>query len=259
MRVRLSRHGGIDERVRKALAIIVALAMVTSGFPTQALAEVIDELDANEQVVEVIDDQEAPEEEASDEEAAAPAGEEAPEQEAPAEDEPARAASEPDAGPDTELVVAPETKGYVPGDDGTSSKELLDAYARQRLDEALPPDAQEGPARVAPEDPTDSMTDIDRAAFELLRAQIKAIAAGEEASTEVTLYLYDLTSTYSLDAEELGVDDIIIDGQLNEEAQLAAEARFIPNIDKVIDALLAACPYELYWYDKMGETETYTF
>lgn len=74
--------------------------------------------------------------------------------------------------------------------------------------------------------------------YTYLRGEIEKIASGEKSSTELSLP----EVTYS--AEDLGLANI------NSAAWDTAKARFDSDVDDVINVLLQACPYDLYWFDK---------
>ena len=56
-------------------------------------------------------------------------------------------------------------------------------------------------------------------------------------------------------AEDLGVTEIIRDGALTEEADIAINKKLSAtlNLSLLLNCLLTDCPYELYWFDKTNE------
>ena len=87
--------------------------------------------------------------------------------------------------------------------------------------------------------------------YNQLSAMISKVAAGEIVSTEFSIdsSLLNLTKT-SWTAEELGVNSIIDQNQISEEAQNAVNEAIGFDFDLLMNTLLADHPYELYWYDK---------
>lgn len=101
-------------------------------------------------------------------------------------------------------------------------------------------------------------TDTSKAFYDALKAEITKVAAGNLESTTFGLDLTALGAKDTYTAAELGVDSIL--GQdatsgdyfITEEAQNAVDTVFWGQFEsnKVLDALLHDCPYELYWFDK---------
>ena len=51
-------------------------------------------------------------------------------------------------------------------------------------------------------------------------------------------------------AKDLHVESLIENKTISADAVAAFNERIGVNVEKVLDALLADCPYEMYWYDK---------
>ena len=102
------------------------------------------------------------------------------------------------------------------------------------------------------------LTGLDRAIYTQLKAEIQRVAA-QGGSTVFSLPLKDLGIPMTWTKEDLGVTgDLAVSGLFTDEtsdALLRVVFRF--DLNKVIDALLADCPYELYWYDKVTGVEGY--
>ena len=118
-----------------------------------------------------------------------------------------------------------------------------------------------------------SLSGYDLAVYGFLASEISKIASGELSSTIITITpeIMGLEQT-SWTAEELGVDSIweldengkIVKnesgrGVLNPLAVANVRAKAAVNHSKIIDALLADHPYELYWYQKTSGTQTVSF
>ena len=81
----------------------------------------------------------------------------------------------------------------------------------------------------------------------------KKVAAGEEASTVVSIPLSELGVKQYYSAEELGVDSIFDESGsgVSETARIAlSNSKFQVTIQTLLEALLGDFPYELYWFDK---------
>lgn len=103
---------------------------------------------------------------------------------------------------------------------------------------------------------------VHLSAYQALKARIGCIASGETAGTQITLPFSELgVSDKSWTAEELGVDAVVADGEITQDALDAWMEQNAPAIDAVLQYLLVDCPYTLYWFDKtMGVgTKNLTF
>ena len=182
------------------------------------------------------------------------------EAEEPAEEEdPFVDAEEPEEEEDEELEIYVEQDfvNYAPGgsDDNDS---LLNAYAQQQLDSLRP----QGMSTQAVHDTGASLSGVNRTVFYNLKNQIKTVAAGEATSTIFTIPVESLgLSKTSWTAEDLGLETLVADGTFSDEAMAAVNAQVGFTLREVISALLADCPFELYWYEKtMGtDFQSYAF
>ena len=96
----------------------------------------------------------------------------------------------------------------------------------------------------------------DLAVYQAVAEALPAIAAGDLDSTEFELTL-DVFGVEKKEwtADELGVSSIVVEDAQGEysfaqDAYAAANAKISFDLDKVLTALLADYPYELYWFDK---------
>ena len=87
-----------------------------------------------------------------------------------------------------------------------------------------------------------------------LRNGAEQVASGQRASTEFAFDVEDLGYGRSVawSASELGVEAVFVGSGISQEASDAAFQKFEEELQTsaILDALLADCPYELYWYDK---------
>lgn len=90
----------------------------------------------------------------------------------------------------------------------------------------------------------------DLLAYELLRPMVEEVAAGTRSSAvfEIPLAAFGYDGPWT--AEQLGVESIVSDGNIAQDAAAAARARVAFSYTNVVRALMADCPYELYWFDK---------
>ena len=90
----------------------------------------------------------------------------------------------------------------------------------------------------------------DLVAFHLLKREVARIAAGERSSTEIEIPVTQLIGKLSFTAAELGVSGLTEDGVISQEALDAVRDLISVDYTRVIETLLADCPFEMYWYDK---------
>jgi len=99
-----------------------------------------------------------------------------------------------------------------------------------------------------------ALSDLDRAVYDLLKAQIAQVATGERASTvfEVTAAELGLDGKYY--AEDLGVESVVSGSSIVAEAAAAMQEKAKCDFNTIFKVLLRDCPYELYWCDKTSQT-----
>ena len=151
------------------------------------------------------------------------------------------------------VVEGAKTLATLSVDDpyGLSAEELLNGYAQRRIDETLPGGAQEADALTS-QSAREQLNDANKAIYDYLKSLLAEVAAGKRTSTEFTVPFSVVESFYDgpWTAEQLGVSAIYKNG-LTSEAMDAADAKLGSlDVSKVVSALVADCPYELYWYDK---------
>ena len=108
-----------------------------------------------------------------------------------------------------------------------------------------------------------TLTGLDLKIYRLLKERITAVANGTASSTSFMLTWEELGITQTTwTEEELGVpiwkDENKPMNGLAEEAEAAVMKEIgydAGRVPAIISALLADCPYELYWYDKSAGTE----
>ena len=97
------------------------------------------------------------------------------------------------------------------------------------------------------------LSGIDGAVYYILQEYAEEVAAGRQASTRfpISVSELDLAQT-SWTAAELGVQSIIENGSITDEAVNAGIEKIGVNESLVHSALLSDCPYEFYWHDKVA-------
>ena len=273
---------------RKALAVILSIAMVLSMVPTTALAEIVQTPGATQEENHTsIPDQGLPGgpggdsdkgqgetdqtgEDGQPEEGKANSGMSSEQleesgsdssvtsvgQSQPSDGENLPATRQDDETPVPEQTVtelsAESAPVTVTSSDGMDNEELLDSYVQRQLDAALPqPVLLRGRFFRA----GDQLQGINHAAYEELATEVAEIAAGQRESSVVRLSFAKLkTDLGPWTAADLGVSAIVENNAITSEAIEAASARIVPDLRAVIGALLVDYPYEMYWYDKTAGT-----
>ena len=132
--------------------------------------------------------------------------------------------------------------------DGADSGAMLEAYIDVLSDYAGP--TARGVGSVGAQ-----LQYANAALYKTLRPLFEQVANGQRASTQFSLTYEELGLPTSYTAKELGVSAIVdADGNITAEAKAAADARFYPVLKPLNDALLADCPFALYWFDKLAGT-----
>lgn len=99
------------------------------------------------------------------------------------------------------------------------------------------------------------LSGLDKTIYTRLMKYISQVAAGERASTVFEINVEDLgLEQLTWTAKELGVDSIVVNQSISDEAVDALCAKGAYNLSRIIQALLADNPYGLYWYDKTAST-----
>lgn len=98
----------------------------------------------------------------------------------------------------------------------------------------------------------DRLEDADKLVYDFLKQKVADVANGKRTSTEFKLS--KSKGIVKFTKEELGVSTISYGYGLTDAASMAFNQKFSEkiNFDRIADALLAECPYELFWYDKVN-------
>ena len=141
-------------------------------------------------------------------------------------------------------------------DDGTSTpEELLNAYAEMVMNGAAPL-----PGRPKLRNDAlitgNRLEGIEKAIYNELKAQIAQVAAGAVTSSVFSIPVENLgLAKTEWTKEDLGLETLV---EINSEGkyQYTREAKEMVamnmyfDLTRILSALLADCPYELYWFDK---------
>lgn len=96
-----------------------------------------------------------------------------------------------------------------------------------------------------------NLTGTNKMLYLALSDQIAQVAAGTLTSTVFTFPVEDVYEQVTFTKEELGVDALVANGSFTAEA-IEAVSNVLRSFDQgeILHALMADCPYELYWYNK---------
>ena len=152
--------------------------------------------------------------------------------------------TEDEAEEELEITVEQAPERYVPGG-GDDNGALLDGYAQQQLDSLL------GVEAAYIRNVGGDLSGVNNTVYLNLKNRIRQVASGAENTTifEIPVSSLGLSKT-SWTAAELGLSTLVADGTFSDEAMAAVNAKVGFSLREVVSALLADCPYELYWYDK---------
>ncbi len=196
--------------------------------------------------------EEAVEEPAGGPEAASAAPAPAPEE---AQDDPAAETEEGTLAPEEGQVVCvfdDRTAEVLPAPEGDDSipDDLLYAYIEQMMR------ASQTAGMVANRVTVDDgrLDEACLALYRQLKPKIGEIAAGQQSSTEMSVTYDDLGLQTRFTASELGIKVRTMD-DIRRGYQMIGEQLDV-DYSLVQLALLANCPYELYWYDKTAGAKT---
>ena len=166
--------------------------------------------------------------------------------------------------PDDQLVAYPgEMIDVSLGDNGVTNEELLANYVQKQFDNALAEANNTGRKRAYYTiSAGSSLSGVDAYIYNKIKPMIAEIAAGTKSSTMLEVDFDEVRTALGLAEPEMitweskNVTTVwASEGVLTTEAQDAVDSvlsvsPYTCHWDKVLDTLLADCPYELYWFDK---------
>ena len=152
---------------------------------------------------------------------------------------------------DGALEIEGSRESFIPdADDEADNDELFDGYIERELNEALPSSGKRLLRAARPR-----LQGANLAVYNKLKSEIAEVADGSRTSTVFTVSLADLAlAKNGWTASDLGVNNIVKEGYITDEASEAVFREIGFDLKTVIDALIADCPYDLYWYDKTAST-----
>lgn len=150
-----------------------------------------------------------------------------------------------------EMLVSEPTRQTVTLEttDEVSNDELLDGYVMQVLQEALPEGSQDAPPLVT-QSAVEMLSGKDLLVYEALAPKIAVAASCQNTSTSFTIPAGAVLGKTTWTSADLGGIPIIVNGEYNQDALDLVFAEFNIGWQKVLGALVADFPYEMYWFDK---------
>ena len=171
---------------------------------------------------------------------------------------PAFAFAAPDGDVDADNGSAVEEVTYDPGvvvtdieEDLADNNELLEGYLEQQISGGN----ADGLRKAAKIDRGSKLTGNNKEIYNLLRPEIEKIAAGERTDATIVLPLREVVGNAYKDRytpEDFDeVNSIVINNEFTPEAKAAMEDICSYDTNKIVGALMADLPYEMYWYYKI--------
>ena len=146
---------------------------------------------------------------------------------------------------DGQIVYADEVQ-VVSSAQGISNKEAAEGFIRMQMRTSIPEDSLSKATGSAGRRKLTST--YDQHFYDGLRTQVLKVVNGEVSSTVFTIPYVDI---YGSDKICFTPNELVPGTTtVNQAVKDAFNERVGINLDKIIDALLVDCPYELFWYDK---------
>ena len=147
-------------------------------------------------------------------------------------------------------ILTPGETVVVGEQGGMDNDALLDAYVQQMIDAPLSKPRLRGVSTAGA-----ALTGVNKAIYDIMKERIGQIASGEAASTVIQINKKQLTDRVPnlpvgpWTRTDLGTA-VVANGYVSTNAMAAAEKKMNFDFSAILNALLADCPYELYWFDK---------
>ena len=155
--------------------------------------------------------------------------------------------------PDGGVCSQQESEEITLRTSSASSGDLLYNYMLQQSGVTPKPDDTKNGAAVnyrSGISAGERLTGNDAIVYNYLKTEIQKIAAGQRTSTVINIPKEKLgIENASWSASDLGVTAVVSNNQITDESTKALRKE-ICDFSAVINALLADCPYDLYWCDK---------
>ena len=136
-------------------------------------------------------------------------------------------------------ITLPDTTHTFSGDNLADNDQL----AAEFIQSVMP--SRQGSALVARSSRGENLTGTEATLYALLLNDIQAVANGDRSST---IMQYDAETVYG--KKEYTAEDLHVGSLSSEEVSQAIHDILEFDLSAVMGALMADCPYELYWYDK---------
>lgn len=150
--------------------------------------------------------------------------------------------------------IAPVERGeqvFCP-DDGLSNEDAVSGYIESQM--SVPHPAKKRLLKAARSTAGSRLDTQERRLYELLSPLIREVAEGRRDSAAFALPINAIYDNVAYTAADLGLDSLLIGGEVSIDAAQAFWDRIDLDIARVVNALMADMPYELYWYDKTAGT-----
>ena len=99
------------------------------------------------------------------------------------------------------------------------------------------------------------LNSVNLRVYNKLYAEICNVAEGRRSDTVFSFSASDAGLSRYWSASDLGIRQIVANNSITEQAMEALDKKSGLDLNSVVMALLADCPYELYWYDKEAGAE----
>ena len=126
-------------------------------------------------------------------------------------------------------------------------EELLEGFLLQEASETAETKSVQGTKK----DRGSKLTGNDKVIYDELKKALSEVASGDRTSTVIDIPMSKLAGgQWEFTADDLGVETVMEDNVINSDAIDAFEEVFSFDSEKILHALLADMPYDLYWFDK---------
>ena len=98
-------------------------------------------------------------------------------------------------------------------------------------------------------------TGNDLKVYQLFKDYFRQVANGTRTSTSFEITFELLGAANGFTAADLGVDAIVANGKITEEAKAKLSEKVSVDIQNIRDRILVECPFECYWYDKTASVK----
>ena len=98
-------------------------------------------------------------------------------------------------------------------------------------------------------------TGNDLKVYQLFKDYFRQVANGTRTNTSFEITFELLGAANGFTAADLGVDAIVANGKITEEAKAKLSEKVSVDIQNIRDRILVECPFECYWYDKTASVK----